>query len=77
MVRLMVRFATAIENVRAAIKAAGKHAVADRAGLGDTILRAALDPHWNPTARTLGKLESAALEILSEREDAKRREKAA
>lgn len=51
----------AIERVRKVVRRIGKKPFADRVGVGDTLLRGAESPGWNPTASTLRSFEAAIL----------------
>lgn len=53
--------------IRNAVRLAGKKPLADRAGVSDALLRHCNDPDFSPTARTMRKLECAAVAVLAER----------
>lgn len=55
-----------LELVRSAVSVIGKKPLACRAGIPDGCLRRVGDPDFSPTARTLRKLEDAAVKVLAE-----------
>jgi len=63
----MTHVDTSIARVRAAAANLGKKPLADRAGVGDTLLRGVESPDWNPTASTLRTFER----VIRKGEDAR------
>lgn len=52
--------------IRSAARIVGKKPLATRAGISDAILRFVYEQDYSPTARTLRKLELAAMQVLAE-----------